>query len=133
MKLVAWAPPGMLAPMELLAAKVPVGQVTERVWLEALANRVTEMALKENDKAFLSEMCNEMGLPPESSPHLAGQAMLLDNWGLRTQFSCAVIDQNPFPATVTESDPDAEEAISETDLSMWADLAVSMGNESSLA
>jgi hypothetical protein len=34
---VAWAPDGMLAPLDLIAVMIKPGVITERDWLEAMA------------------------------------------------------------------------------------------------
>ena len=51
---------------------------------------------------------------------------MTDSWNLLEHFNLAVIDGSPFPATVTESDEDAENALAESDFALWVELARSM-------
>ena len=129
MALVAWAPKKIWAPIELVAAKVPTGSVTEREWVERLADRVTEMASKEPPEATV-EACRALGVPETDDPTEAGQYLVMGNLNLRTHLSLAM-DSNPFPAKVTPSE-EAAQAIRETDLATWVDLAASMVSASSL-
>ena len=126
----AWSPQGYLAPMELLAAKVPAGPITERQWWEALADRVTEMAIKAGPEATVLA-CRALEMPETDEPKEAGEFLVLHNLNLRTHLDCAIIDKDPFPATA-KAQPDAMEAIEEMDLEMWTELAVSMISASSL-
>ena len=130
MALVAWSPQGYLAPMELLAAKVPEGQITERQWREALADRVPQMAIEAGPE-MTAWACRVLDLPETDDPKEAGEFLVLHNLNLRTHLDCAIIDKDLFPATAT-ADSDAMEAIEETDLAMWTDLAASMVSASSL-
>lgn len=131
MALVAWSPEGYLAPTTLLAVMLPPGPVTERQWWEALADRVTKMAVEAGPEATL-QACRDLGLPETNNPKEAGQFLVLGNLNLRTHLNCAVIDEDPFPATVGERDQEAHEIIKETDLETWVESALSLVSESSL-
>lgn len=131
-KLVPWSPPGMSAPIELLAVMVPVGPLTERQWLEALADRVTQLVLDDPEpEAAAAEVAQMLGVPEPESPKAAGEYLVTGNLNLRTFLSLSMEGLGPFPATAS-SDEEAKQAIEQTDLWTWADLASSMVSESSL-
>jgi hypothetical protein len=127
--LVPWTPPGISAPIELLAAKVPAGSVTEREWVERLADRVTEMAQKEPPE-MTTWACRVLGLPETDEPGAAGEYLVMGNWNLQAHLNRATY-QDPFPATAKPSEA-AARAIAETDLERWVDLAAATVSPSSL-
>jgi hypothetical protein len=127
--LVAWTPPGIAAPIALVAAKVPTGSVTEREWVERLADRVTELASKEPPE-LTAQACRALGLPETDDPSEAGQYLVMGNLNLRTHLTLAM-DSNPFPAKVSASEA-AARAIAETDFSTWVELAAAAVSTSSL-
>ncbi len=129
MALVAWAPQGISAPLELLAVKIQPGPVTRREWLEALADRVTQMATEEPE--YLPQACKALGLQETDKPREAGQFLVLDNLELQTNLNLAVLDQYPFPATASNN-PEAKQALEETNLQSWVESALSLVSESSL-
>ena len=129
MTLVAWAPKKIWAPIELVAAKVPTGSVTKGQWLDSLASRVSEMAVAAGPEA-VAAAARALDLPEPDEPEQAGQFFVTGNWNLQTHLSLAM-DSNPFPAKVTPSE-EAAQAIRETDLETWVDLAASMVSASSL-
>lgn len=55
MKLVAYCPAGMSDCINLLAVRVPVGGVNESVWINALADRVIELAQRESNPDVAAE------------------------------------------------------------------------------
>ena len=129
MALVAWSPKGMSAPIELTAVRIQPGKVTERDWVEALADRV--QALVDQDPDSLPEACDMLGVPEPDRVEEAGQVMVLRNLNLRTQFNLAMPEQHPFPATVGEPTPEAKDALS-LSLMDWAEIASSLASGSSL-
>ncbi len=129
MTLVPWSPEGISAPIELLAVKLPPGPVTEGQWWEALSDRVSELAVEAGDEA-LPAMARALGLPEPETPEGAGEAWVLGNLNLRTHLALAT-DGQEWPATVKASE-EALQALKETDLAMWVDLASSMVSASSL-
>lgn len=131
MTLIAWSPEQAAAPMELLAVMVKPGVLTERDWAEALADRVTKLA-REASPADLVQACAAMGLPTEDDPNQAGNVLVMGNWNLRTHLNLALAESSPFPVTISSNNPDAQEAIEQTDLTTWVDLALSQVSESSL-
>lgn len=131
MALVSWSPPGYAAPPELLAVRIRPGKVTEKEWWEALADRVTQLATKA-PKGQLQRACKALGLPTEDDPAQAGQVLVKGNLNLRTHLELAVLEDSPFPAQVRQ-DQIAHQALLETDLQQWVDLALSQVNESDLA
>ena len=127
MALVAWAPEGYSAPIELIAVKIKQGEVTQREWLEALADRVSRMALAEVDPDGAAVWAIRfLDLPETGNPRYLGQALVTDNWNLLEHFNLAVIDECPFPAAVGEPSEDAEYALEHSDFALWVELARAM-------
>ena len=125
--LVAWAPEGMLASPELIAVMIKPGVVTENDWLEALADRVSRMALAEVDPEEAAEWSRRvLDLPEAGNPRYLGQALVTDNWNLLEHFNLAVIDGSPFPTTVVEPSEIAEAALEDSDFALWVELARAM-------
>jgi hypothetical protein len=117
----------MLAPIELIAVKIKQGEVTQREWVEALADRVSRMALELDDPDEAAVWASRvLDLPEAGNPRYLGQALVTDNWNLLEHFNLAVIDGSPFPATVSESSEDAEYALEHSDFALWVELARSM-------
>ena len=129
MALVAWSPKGMSAPTELTAVKIKPGKVTERDWVEALADRVQELV--DQDPDSLASACELVGVEAPDRVAETGQVMVLRNLNLRTHLNLAMPEQHPFPATVGEPTPEAKDALSLT-LLEWAEIASSMVSGSSL-
>ena len=129
MATVAWSPDGYLAPTELLAVRVPQGPITQRQWWEALADRVTELAIEAGPQPT-QQACRSLGTPLTSNPQEAGQFLVLGNLNLRTHLNLAM-QRDPFPATA-KANPQAEQAVNETDLESWVELALSLVSESDL-
>jgi hypothetical protein len=111
----------MSAPSALLAVKIKPGQVTEREWLEALADRVQELAEKAGPEETL-QASQMLDLPP-TSPESAGEYLVLGNWNLQEFLRASATKKHPFPAKA-QYNPDAVPAL-EINLSQWADLAAS--------
>lgn len=130
MTLVAWAPMGYSAPIELIAVKIKTGQVTEREWWEALSDRVNDLAIDAGEEQTRIA-CNELNVPMTEEIYQAGQSLVLHNLVLLTNLNLAVIDENPFPATVGEPNEEAQEAL-ELTLEEWLGYALSMVSESRL-
>ena len=125
--MVAWSPQGMSAPLELLAVRIKPGKVSEREWLEALADRVQELAQKAGPKASL-QASKVLGMPG-GDPEDAGQNLVLGNWNL--QEFLRVASKDPFPAKA-EYNPEALKALQETNLQEWVDLAAAQVSGSDL-
>jgi hypothetical protein len=119
----------MSAPLELLAVRISPGLVTEKEWLEALADRVQELAEKAGPKAS-RQASKALGMPG-GDPEDAGQNLVLGNWNLQEFLRAAVIDKKVFPAKA-EYDPEALKALQETNLQEWVDLAASQVSGSDL-
>lgn len=132
MKLNAFAPQRMSAPMELIAVMAPEGPITERQWYSLLSDRVSKLAMEEpNAMQILSLYSPQMQIPTPEEPSQAGQHLVDGNWNLKEHLSVAMYSRPPFPAKVTHSE-DAMEAIEQTDLESWMELAVSMVSASNL-
>lgn len=131
MALVAWAPKGMSVPLELVAVKLPPGPVTERQWWEALADRVQELADKAGEQDT-SQACKALNVPEPEYSNQAGQSLVLHNLNLRTHLNLAIFDEPPWPATVTENDPEIQEILKGQTLMDWVDHAKSLVSSSDL-
>ena len=126
---VAWAPQSS-APMELTAVLVKAGQMTDWQWIKALSDRVTELALAESNPAQATlQACRYLGLPATDNPQEAGQFLVEGNWKLQDFLDVAMESQFPMQATENQA---ARQAIEETTLESWVELAVSQVSESSL-
>lgn len=129
MTLVAWAPKGYSAPIELIAVKIKPGRVTERDWREALSDRVSQLAIKEPES--LPMACRALDVPMTEELYQAGQSLVLHNLVLIQALDLNLIGDNPFPATVGEPSQEAQEAL-ELTLGEWVAHALSMVSESNL-
>ena len=133
MKLVAWYPEGLSAPPELTSVRLPLGKVSRRLWREALADRVSELALKEpNPEEASLQACRLLNLPLVKDPQNLGESLVLGNANLQTYLNVGELVDNPYSADLKESNPVAEEALKSVSLAEWVDLAASQVNESSL-
>jgi hypothetical protein len=128
MKKVAWAPFGISAELELIAVMVQPGNITETQWIDALADRVTEMAIQEKP-VLTSWACHALGtdVGDTDNPRHAGRYLVSGNFNLREHFSVAMYDGNPFPC-VAEEKENARHAIENSDLELWVELARAMTN-----
>ena len=129
MAMVAWSPNQSSAPMELIAVMVNPGTVTRRLWLEALSDRVSKMAM-EAPEGSVQQACAMMGLPTTDSPDEAGQYLVEGNLNLQTHMDLSM--EAEFPMKAAMQNPEVKQAIEETDLMSWAELASSMVSGSSL-
>ena len=129
MAMVAWSPNQSSAPTELIAAMVKPGTVTRRQWLEALSDRVAKMAM-EAPQGSVQQACRMMGIPTTDSPAEAGQYLVEGNLNLQTHLDLSM--ESEFPMQTGIPKLEAKQAIEETDLLTWAELASSMVSASSL-
>ncbi len=132
MKKVAWAPHGVSADCALIAVLVNPGLITRRQWIDALANRVTDMAI--NEKPHLTKWaCRVLGddVGYTEDPVEAGQFLVEGNWNLQEHLSLAMFEGDPFPSFASESE-DARKAIEECDFEYWVELARAFVSSSSL-
>jgi hypothetical protein len=133
MKLVAWYPEGLSAPPELTSVKLPLGKVNHKQWVEALSDRVSQLAQNEpNPEEASLQACRLLDLPLVENPAELGQNLVQNNLNLLTYLNVAEMKENPFQE-VKESNPLAEEALKNVDLASWVELALSQVSESSLA
>ena len=130
MALVAWAPKGYEAPLELLVAKLPPGQVTKAQWWGALSDRIADLAVKAGEQET-AQACHTLGVPMTNRLEEAGQSLVLHNLQLRTSLNLAMPEQSPFPATVGEPSQEMKDAL-KLDLMEWVELASSVVSGSSL-
>lgn len=128
MAMIPWFPPG--TDPALTAVLVPRGEVTESQWWAALADRLTALVLKEPDPEEAMEFAARVmgGVTPDS-PAQAGEALVQHNLELRAAMT---LNADPFPAKVGIPNQTASEAMAETGLTEWLDLAGPMVSESSL-
>ena len=128
----AWFPEKMSAPPELTSVSVPQGSLNQNQWVNALADKVVKLVLKESEpQKAADEACLRMSLANVDNPNQLGQVLVQDNLDLLTNLNVAAIE-DPFPAKVESSNPVAEKALQETSLAQWVDLALSQVHESSL-
>ena len=130
MTLVAWAPTGYSAPIEQIAVKIKQGGVTEREWREALSDRVSQLAIEAGEDQTMAA-CNALDVPMTDELYQAGQSLVLHNLMLMQALDLNLIGKNPFPAMVSVSNEEAEEALTLT-LGEWAGQALSMVSASDL-
>lgn len=128
----AWYPENLAAPAGLTSALVPRGKLLEKDWVEALSDRVVSLAQKEDDPLeAANRACRALNLPLVDSVSQLGDALVKKNLNLRTYLDVAQIEEQ-WPAQVKQSLSDAKEALSEVDLDLWVELALSQVNESNL-
>jgi hypothetical protein len=128
----AWYPKGIVAPPELTAVSVKKGILDDKLWIEALSDRVTDLALKEEDPLKSAQQaCQVLNLPLVDEANQLGELIVKNNLNLRTNLNC-LTNKEPFPAKVNESNPEAQLAMNETDLARWVDLAAAQVSVSDL-
>lgn len=128
----AWYPENLNAPADLTSVSVPRGKLLEKEWLEALADRVVELALKEEDPLQAARLaCQKLGLPPVDSPEQLGDALVRYNLELKTFLSLSEVAEQ-WPALVNRELQGAKEALRDVDLSLWVELASFQVSESGL-
>ena len=133
MKLVAWYPEGLSAPPELTSVRLPLGKVNHKQWVEALSDRVSQLAQnEENPEEASLQACRLLDLPLVENPAELGQNLVQNNLNLLTYLNVAELKENPFQE-VKESSLLAEESLKNVNLAQWVDLALSQVSESSLA
>ncbi len=132
--LVAWRPAG-LSP-ELAGVMVPRGsRLEEGDWWEALVARVQDLVDKEPDPEEAAQWAaRTLGLPGLRDSRDAGEVLVQHNLELRTSMSVQMQSQRryPFPAKAMVDRELVQQAIEETDLEMWVELAASQVSASSL-
>ena len=130
--MIAWYPEEMSAPPELTAVLVPKGELSQGQWIEALSDRVMRLVLEEeNPLEAANEACQRLDLPPVDNANQAGNALVKDNLDLITYLNVAQ-RKDQFPSKVSEESQPAKEALKETNLESWLELALSQVNESNL-
>ena len=129
--MIAWYPDKIAAPAELTAVLVKPGQVSRAQWVEALSDRVSSLALKEENPLEAANLaCQMLDLPPVENPNQLGDALVRYNLDLLTNLNVA--DNNQFPVKAAPKE-EAKQALKEVDLQSWVELALSQVNESDLA
>lgn len=126
MTLVAWLPPDVSADPELIAVLVPPGVITHSQWIDALADRVTNLAVAEVPEltAWASRyLGSDVGYTDD--PQEAGECFVLGNWTLQEHLSVAMYNGDPFPCVAAE-DEGARDAIENSDFQLWIELAHAM-------
>ena len=125
---VAWRPKGSVE-IGLVAVRIRPGDITEVMWLQALSDRVSEMALAESDPiAAVRAAAWKMDCLAPRSPEDAGQFLVKGNWALHEHFKNQMnsSDGAAFPEKVEFGDESAQEAMQDTDLAMWVDMAIAL-------
>ena len=128
--MIDWYPEKIAAPAELTAVSVRPGEVNRAQWIVALSDRVSNLALREEDPLeAANQACQLLNLPPVESPSQLGDALVRYNLDLLTNLNVA--DNNQFPATASPK-PEAKQALRDVDLQTWVELALSQVNVSDL-
>jgi hypothetical protein len=123
MKLVAYYPRGANDSIDLLAAKVPIGEVDDWIWINALADRVVELAERESNPDIAAEWaCKSLKCIPPYDHNQLGQIIVLDNDDLRSHINLS-FNECPFPDLVERENEEALEAIETTNLEQWVHCA----------
>jgi hypothetical protein len=123
MKFVAYCPAGMSDSIDLMAAIVPVGKVDDWVWINALADRVVELAERESNPDIAAEWaCKSLRCVRPDDHNQLGQIIVLDNENFRSHINLSFND-DPFPALIEKDDQEALSAIKTTDLEHWVHCA----------
>jgi len=125
MKLVAYYPKGILAPIELLAVMVPVGVVTHNIWIDALSDRISDMVdLEPNPQEAAEQACRSLDCPHCSDPDQLGQYIVEGNLNFQTWINNSIVsDEDPFSGYAADDDPKSLEAIQNTNLESWVSHA----------
>lgn len=128
--MIDWYPEKIAAPAELTAVSVKPGQVSRAQWVEALSDRVSSLALEEEDPLAAANLaCQMLNLPMVDDANQLGDALVRYNLDLLTNLNVA--DSNQFPATASPK-PEAKQALKDVDLQTWVELALSQVNVSDL-
>jgi hypothetical protein len=123
-KLIAWCPPD--ADPHLTGVMVPQGSVvTQSLWWDALADRVTELVLGDPDPEEAAKWaCRALRVPGVENPNQAGQSLVEGNLDLLENLYLSMAAyEDPFPASASEESEEVREAMAETDLELWINLA----------
>ena len=127
---IAWYPKGMAMPTGLTAVWVKPGKMSHQIWMDALADRLVNLLLKEDeaDQMPLAEWaCDLLEVPSPDYPNQIDQCLLEGNETLQSLFNLAVIDQDPFEE-IAKQEEVALEVMEETDFSTWVELAAAEMN-----
>ncbi len=128
-----WYPEKIVAPPELTSVLVPSGKLSEKQWVEALSDRVADLALKEeNPLEAANEACRRLDLPSVDNANQVGEALVKYNLNLLTYLSVEQ-RENQWPAQVSGPSEPAKQALKDVDFPSWVELALSQVNVSDLA
>lgn len=129
---IPWCPRGL--DPQLAAALVQAGKVTEQQWWRALADRVSQLVQSQPDpQEALQRASQALGVVEAESPAQAGQSLVEHNLELRQALVGRLRDLwYPFPASVDKPQEMARQAMQETELETWLDLASAQETQSSL-
>lgn len=132
MKQIPWCPQGV--ELEFGSVLIQPGLVTEQMWLQALSERLTAMVLKEpNPAKAYKQVAKQMEYDYASNdPQEAGLCLVESNLELQTQLSnqMAPYEGARWPQQASVENLDAKQAMEETDLMSWAQIAGSTANYS---
>jgi hypothetical protein len=130
--MIAWYPEEIVAPPELTSVLVPKGQLSQKEWIEALSERVSNLAAKEeNPLESANKACQSLNLPEVDNANQLGDALVKYNLDLLTNLNVVQKD-NQFPAQVSEEKELARQALKDVNLANWVELALSQVSVSSL-
>ena len=130
--MIAWYPEEIVAPPELTSVLVPKGQLSQKEWIEALSQRVSNLSSKEEDPLeSANRACRSLDLPEVDNANQLGDALVKYNLDLLTNLN-VVQKQNQFPTQVNEEKELARQALKDVSLANWVELALSQVSVSSL-
>jgi len=133
MNYVAFSPKGILAPINLLAVMVPLGELTRKDWNEALCDRVQKLAWQEPDPfQAAADACRLLDCPICEEPNQLGQFIIKNNLNFQTWINASIVEEDAFNVHVVEGEVGALKAIESTTLYEWLSMAKHLMTGSSL-
>jgi hypothetical protein len=128
---VAYCPKGSVAPIELISVTVPIGELSHKAWLDALAERVSDMLANNPNRysdLWLRKACERCGFDGYDGSDNLGLFLVKRNFILQAFIECSLSNENFLPAFITCEDIEAKKAIESTDLEAWVKIAENLIN-----
>jgi len=123
---IAWYPGKYDVDPRLTVAIVPSGKLDEEQWLDALSDRITQLAHRERDPlGAANRACQRLGVPSVDIPGDIGKWLVKHNSYLRNRWNTWEA-YGQFPIVVDVENQDAREALEAIDLGGWVELALAL-------
>jgi len=120
--LIAWKPES-IAPAELISVLISPGIIDEGRWIRALAERVSQMAIVEENPLEASKWaCSVLEVSFSENPLFVGDDLVLYNSNLRLQFNLSLNEDPDFHIEVFKTNADAQYAIENCDFAYWVNI-----------